>query len=214
MASITPSCASRADARNGRAPTGLAWFGRGLMIVVLSCWLGASPLSAAEVEVHQPTLMAADDSYVLSADFSFELPARLEEAVTRGVVLPFVIEFEVTRRRWWWLDESVISRSQTIRLSYHALTRQYRLSVGSLHQSFPSLAEALRLLAHLRHWSVLERQQLRAGEPYEAALRLRLDTSQLPKPFQISALANRDWSLSSDWVRWSFVPGALPGEAR
>jgi hypothetical protein len=41
---------------------------------------------------------------------------------------------------------------------------------------------------------------------YEAAVRLRLDTTQLPKPFQISALTSRDWSLQSDWVRWSFTP--------
>ena len=162
MVSTTPSCTSHADARAGyqsphsrsvRLSSGYARLGRCLLIVALSLWLGTASLSAAEVEVHQPTLIAADDGYVLSADFTFELPARLEEAVTRGVVLPFVIEFEVTRRRWWWLDESVISRSQTIRLSYHALTRQYRLSVGALHQAFPSLAEALRLLARLRHWS-------------------------------------------------------------
>jgi len=35
---------------------------------------------------------------------------------------------------------------------------------------------------------------------------LRLDASQLPKPFQINALASRDWSLQSEWYRWSFVP--------
>jgi hypothetical protein len=28
---------------------------------------------------------------------------------------------------------------------------------------------------------------------------MRLDTSQLPKPFQVNALANREWNLSSDW---------------
>jgi hypothetical protein len=28
---------------------------------------------------------------------------------------------------------------------------------------------------------------------------MRLDTSQLPKPFQINALTNRDWTLASDW---------------
>ncbi|WP_425466018.1 DUF4390 domain-containing protein [Oryzomicrobium terrae] len=176
--------------------------------------LGMVPAVAAEIEVRQPVLVAGDDGYAVSADFVFDLPARLEDAVTRGVVLPFVIEFEITRRRWWWLDESVVTRSQTVRLSYHALTRQYRLSVGALHQSFSSLEEALRLLSRLRHWTVLERSQLRSGDPYEAALRLRLDISQLPKPFQISALANRDWTLSSDWARWSFVPASLPSEAR
>jgi hypothetical protein len=31
---------------------------------------------------------------------------------------------------------------------------------------------------------------------------MRLDTTQLPKPFQVSALANREWTLASQWKRW------------
>jgi hypothetical protein len=41
---------------------------------------------------------------------------------------------------------------------------------------------------------------------YTAAVRLRLDTSLLPKPLQINALGSRDWNLSSDWYRWTFRP--------
>ena len=44
------------------------------------------------------------------------------------------------------------------------------------------------------------------GARYDAAVRLRLDVAQLPKPFQINALASRDWSLQSEWYRWSFTP--------
>jgi len=36
-------------------------------------------------------------------------------------------------------------------------------------------------------------------------LRLRLDITQLPRPFQISALGNKDWSLSSEWKVWQLT---------
>jgi Domain of unknown function (DUF4390) len=36
-------------------------------------------------------------------------------------------------------------------------------------------------------------------------LRLRLDVNQLPKPFQVDALASREWTLQSDWYRWGFT---------
>ena len=85
-------------------------------------------LWAAEIEVSNPQVMASEDGYVLSADFKFEFNQRLEEAVTKGVVLYFVAEFELTKPRWYWLEEKAVSRSQTYRLSYHALTRQYRVS--------------------------------------------------------------------------------------
>ena len=170
---------------------------------------------AAEIEIANPQITASDEGFVVSADFSFELNERLEEAVTKGVVLYFVTEFEMTRPRWYWLDEKVVSRNQTHRLSYHALTRQYRLSKGGLHQSFDTLSEALRVLSRLRNWVVIdgraEKPAVQAGDTYTAALRMRLDINQLPRPFQISALGNKDWSLASEWKVWQ---ATLPVEAR
>ena len=48
--------------------------------------------------------------------------------------------------------------------------------------------------------------QLVKGTRYEAAVRMRLDVNALPKPFQVSALASREWSMQSEWYRWSFTP--------
>jgi hypothetical protein len=167
---------------------------------------------AAEIEIVNPQLVAGEDGWVLSADFVFDLNQRLEEAVNRGVVLHFVAEFELTRPRWYWLDEKIASQTRTYRLSFHALTRQYRLSTGALHQSYDSLSEALRVLARLRNWVVIEKgSDAKTGEPYAAALRMRLDLQQLPRPFQIAALGNRDWNLASDWKTWTAI---LPAEAR
>lgn len=178
----------------------------------LRCWLLLVlflPLMAwaAEIEITNPQVQATDDGYVLAADFRFELNSRLEEAVSKGVVLYFVADFEMTRGRWYWFDEKLVSRSQVFSLSYHALTRQYRLSTGGLHQSFATLSEALAVLSRLRNWTILERsdRSLRPGETAQAALRLRLDITQLPRPFQISALGNKDWSLNSDWKVWQLT---------
>ncbi len=168
--------------------------------------LASLPALAGEVEIRNPQLVIDDDTYLLAADFGLDFNARLEEAVTKGVILYFLTEFELTRPRWYWLDEKVVSRSQTFRLSYHALTRQYRLSTGALHQSFETLDETLRMLSRLRNWSVLEKNTVKANETYLAGLRMRLDLTQMPKTFQVTAIANRDWNLASDWVRWSFVP--------
>jgi hypothetical protein len=159
----------------------------------------------AEIDISNQQITAGEDGYVLSADFRFELNPRLEEAVTKGVVLYFVADFELARARWYWLDEKVASRSQTYRLSYHALTRQFRLSTGGLHQSFPSLSEATHVLSRLRNWTVVDKNEksVISGETYGASLRMRLDVTQLPRPFQITALGNKEWSLGSDWKNWS-----------
>lgn len=174
--------------------------------------LAFSSALAGEIGLSDARLSPTDDGgFVLSADFDLDFSQRLEEAVGKGLALNFVVDFELTRPRWYWLDEKVVKTSQNWRLTYHALTRQYRLSSGVLHQSFTSLAEALRVLSRLRNWRVIEADRLRTGDTFFAALRVYLDVSQLPKPFQVEALSNKDWILSSDWRRWLFtVPAPLP----
>lgn len=168
--------------------------------------LAAQLAQATEISIRNLQLVANEDGYSLAADANINFNTRLEEAVDKGVVLYFAADSELTRARWYWFDEQIIHRSKTFQLSYHALTRQYRLSTGALHQSYATLDEALRVLSHLRNWQVLDKGDVKAGQNYVAGLRLRLDLTQMPKTFQVSALANKDWNLSSDWLRWSFSP--------
>ena len=177
-----------------------------LVVAVTGIW----PLAvhAAGIEVRQASLMATDEGFELAADFAIDFPDVLEDAVNRGVALYFVAEFELQRPRWYWFDERTVHRTQTWRLSYHALTRQYRVSRGPLHQNFATLSEALDILSRVRRWQVAERRELSPGETYQAALRFQLDLGQMPKPFQINAIANRDWELGSNWYRFPFSPGS------
>jgi hypothetical protein len=162
----------------------------------------ARPAAAQAVTVAEATLRASDDAdgaAVLDAQFDFDLPAVLEDAVNRGIALYFVIDFELYRTRWYWFDRKLVDASLTYRLTYSPLTRQYRLARGTLAQPFETLAEALATLRRVRGWRVVDAGVLHKGEDYRAQTRMRLDISQLPKPFQITALTNRDWNLASDW---------------
>jgi hypothetical protein len=169
---------------------------------------GAPAARASGIEIGKISIEAADDGYTLNADFEIALNSNLEDAISKGVALYFVVDFELTRKRWYWFDEKGASRALTLRLGYHALTRQYRVSSGALHQSFPTLADALRVLSRVRSWHVLDRGDVGAGSDYQAALRVRLDVTQLPKPFQVNALTSREWNLASDWQRWPFKASA------
>lgn len=148
---------------------------------------------AAELE------SAAGGGVVLNATFEFEMPQVLEEAVQKGIAIYFNIEFELYRKRWYWLDRKLSDSALTYRLSYSPLTRQYRLARGGLSQPFDSLEEALGLLKSVRQWKVIDKGVLSPGANYEAQVRMRLDVNQLPKPFQVNAITSREWNLASDW---------------
>ncbi|NBR27012.1 MAG: DUF4390 domain-containing protein [Betaproteobacteria bacterium] len=161
---------------------------------------------AEGILVRDAALVAAEEGYYLEADFEITLNATLEEALNKGVPLYFLLEFEMIRPRWYWLDDKLVNTQQQYRLAYNALTRQYRLGIGAFFQNFNELNEALSFLSRVRRRQVLELGMLSRGSVYSAAVRMRLDVSQLPKPFQLNALASRDWNLSSDWHRWSVKP--------
>jgi hypothetical protein len=173
-------------------------------VLFLLCWWPILALSGG-IGLRSPALISTDEGYAITAEVDMDLGRSLEEAVMRGVTLTFRLDFELLRPRWYWIDERVASRSQSWQLSYHALTRRYRLSTGALHQNFSNLDDALQVMTRLRHWTVMERSHPLPGGAYRGSLRFQLDTSQLPKPFQLTAIGNRDWELSSDLVLWEVV---------
>jgi len=177
-----------------------------LLLGALACLLLALPARAEGILVRDAALVAADEGYYLEADFDVTLNATLEDALNKGVPLYFLLEFEIIRPRWYWLDDKVVNTQQQYRLAYNALTRQYRLGIGAFFQNFSDLNEALSFLSKVRRRQILEIGTLSRGSVYAAAVRMRLDVSQLPKPFQLNALASRDWNLSSDWHRWTVKP--------
>ena len=179
------------------------------LFALLACALSLFAFASAQaegIEVRNAALVAGDEGYFLEADFEIALNSTLEEALNKGVPLYFLLEFEVIRPRWYWLNEKVLNTQQQYRIAYNALTRQYRLGLGSLFQNFGSLSEALDFLSRVRRRQVLEPGTLSKGSTYTASVRMRLDVSQLPKPFQLNALASRDWNFGSEWHRWSVTP--------
>ncbi len=171
------------------------------LLIALLCAF-ALTAKAQEPEVLSASLKAVEEGLVLDADFAVTLTPRLEEVLQNGVPLYFVVDFEMTRRRWYWLDEMAASAQLQLRLSYHPLSRQYRLSTGPLQQNFATLEEAMNVLRHLHHWLVVDRTTTFSDADYQAAVRLRLDTTLLPKPFQLSALTGRDLHLETPWKRF------------
>ncbi len=186
-----------------RRPRGLGWLAALALVAGL---IAATPARSQGIDVQRAALIPAEEAYFLEADFEIALTPTLEDALNKGVPLYFALEFELIRPRWYWFNEKLANVRQQYRLSFNALARQYRVGVGKLYQNFSSLPEALAFLSRARLRDVVGAGALSRGSTYMAAVRMRLDTSQLPRPFQITAVGSRDWSLSSDWHRWTISP--------
>ena len=172
-------------------------------VATVGLW-GAGAAQGEGIGVRKAALTASDEGYLLEAEFDIRLTPALDDALHKGVPLYFTLEFELIRARWYWTNEKVASLQQQQRLAYNTLTRQYRVGVGALYQNFSSLKEALDYMSRVRRQQDIDPGALRKDTAYAAVLRLRLDTTQLPKLFQLHT--GRDWNINSDWHRWTVHP--------
>ncbi|MBA4741724.1 MAG: DUF4390 domain-containing protein [Azoarcus sp.] len=197
-ASTTRPCASKARRR---------------LLVALLClpsFLLAGVACADEAAVRSAAIVSTEEGYVVNADFRVPLAPRLIDTVMRGVSLYFNVELVIERPRRWWFDRTVARRSLQFRLSYHPITRSYRLSIGALHRSYDTLESAMRTMTRVRNWRIMAHEELEPGDEYRASLRFVHDVSMLPKPLVISASADREWAMTTEWVRWNFSAEAAP----
>lgn len=174
------------------------------MLLACAGWAWAN-----SIQPKSAAIVPDERGWVVNADFDVHIGPHLTDALSKGVPLFFRFEVQIKRKRWYWIDEHLAGRVVNYRLSYHALTRQYRLAVGNLYQNFDTLEEALAALTRMHGLFVAETGALPRNEPLIASLRLSLDHSQLPKPLQIDALANDAWKVEAGTLTWQFT---LPPE--
>jgi len=174
--------------------------------VLIALSLFSVAASAEGIKLKTADLERVDNDWLLNAAFKIELTPGLEDAVQKGIVLYFQTEFELTHSRWYWFDEKSAFVQRSTRLSYQPMTQQYRIASEGFTFSANTIFEALQAVGSIGGWRVIDGGQIDSGKSYSAALRMSLDLGKLPKPFQVNALNNRDWNVTSNWVRFPFSP--------
>jgi len=187
-----------------------------MLVVLTIMMLNSSSAIADGIVVRKAEIRLSEDGYQLAANFDIRLTLLVEQALTHGITLNFVSEFTLTRSRWYWFDEEATRTEETTKLSYSALTRQYRIKRGTLFQNFASLEEALRVLGNqssnpvpfelLNKSGGYIKSLLTSNPNYTAYARMRLDVSQLPKPLQVNALTSDEWKIDSEGYSWVLTP--------
>ncbi len=156
---------------------------------------------ANAIVVTQASVYTSDELIQLDADFDIQFSSQLQEALTRGVALYFLLEVEVAIPRWYWVDSKPVNFQRTVKVTYSPLLQQYRVNANLITTTYANFVDMRRSLSRVRGVQVGEKSALKRDETYQAFIRYRLDTSQLPKPFQLSALASPEWKLTSEWTR-------------
>lgn len=180
---------------------------------LLACclWL-ALPCQAASApdvsEVTELRLERSSEGLVLFATVHLALPAAVEDALSKGVAMVFLAEADLVRHRWYWSDQKVATAQRHMRLAFHPLTRRWRLNIASgplssnslgltLNLNFDSLDEAMSSMQRISGWKIADASVIDNDATHKVEFRFSLDTSQLPRPFQIGAFGQSDWKVGA-----------------
>ena len=178
-----------------QGPTALLWRACAAVWLMLAMLVLPPPAQAQGVELL--TLRTSRDETALNLEFAARvtLPRAVEDALQRGVPLYFVAEAQLLRSRWYWRDERVARVSRSWRVAFQPLTSSWRVGLGGLNQSFPSLAEAMASVSRSGGWKLADLAALDLDKSHYVEFSYRLDSSQLPGPMQFGLGGQGDWAV-------------------
>ena len=156
----------------------------------------------SSMSIKSASLVALEDAYALNADVDVKFSEKMEEAISKGFELNFLIEFQLVKPHKYWFDDEIVTVTQNVTLSYHALSRQYLVVRGEQQKAFVRLDEAMDDLSYISDLKVLQKSDLEKGDTYKATMQMRLDPKKLPKVLQGDSSSSDDWQMSTQRFEW------------
>jgi len=183
-----------------------------LLICFLALFTTIALASGSSLNIKSAELVAVEDAFALNADVDIKFSSAIEEAISKGFELNFLIEFQLAKPRKYWFDDEIVTVTHEVSLSYHALSRQFLVIRGDQQKTFVRLDEALDDLSDISGLKVFKKSEIEKGEPYKAALLMRLDTKKLPQALQGDAIGSDEWKMSSQRFEW--MPSLVDGQVK
>jgi hypothetical protein len=154
--------------------------------------------AGTSMHIRSAELVAVDGTYELNADVDMKFSPKAEEAISKGFILNYIVEFQLSKPKKYWFDDEIITVSEEISLNYHALSRQYLVTRGDQQRAFVRLDEALDDLSDISSIKIIKQAMIDKEDLYKAVLLMRLNTKKLPQALQ----AEEEWHMKSQRLEW------------
>lgn len=172
-------------------------------IIALVLFSSSVLAEGSSLRLRSANLTAYEDDYLLNADAEINFGSEIEKAILKGFTFSFLIEFQLLSPKKYWFDDEVVTTTQQVNLSYHALTRQYIVSRNDQQRAYAKLDEAVEDLSIIQDMKVFQEADVERGERYRAVLLMRLDQKKLPKALRIEDMTSSEWKVSSQRFEWT-----------
>jgi hypothetical protein len=177
-----------------------------LIATVGSLALPSLAIADTPVELQGLKFERQDTALYMSANWRFDLPSALEDALLKGITLYFVTEVEINQERWYFYNQRLAQAERHVRLFYQPLTRRWRVNISpqpfnasglgmSLGQSYDTAEEAIGAVRRIVQWRIANATDYNPEAKQTISINFKLDIKQLPRPLQIGAAGQSDWNI-------------------
>lgn len=171
-------------------------------------WWGQSAWADFKIVDIDPRL--SNDSLEVSGKLELAISPKVEEALSKGIPIDVIIDLGLYRKRNWVWDQTYGRWALTRRISYHALSGQYLITLDAAKpeeiDSHTSLQEALNLMGTLTDVKFSLPTKITPEGHYILNVRASLDIESLPAPLRPVAYTSFAWHLTSGWTTWKIQP--------
>ena len=187
-------------------------------LFVMFCGHAPVAFASAAPKPAQLALSWVKGELVANVAISWQPPAHIKQVLERGVPLVFTLRATAIEPRWYWRDKVLVDLTRRTRVVYLPLTNQWRVSLAdsdetnadafALHQTVPTIAQAIALASNTRAWALGTAATFVQTTNTEVLVRFALDTTALPRPFQIGVADQAEWGAPVT-VRAAVPPTAI-----
>jgi hypothetical protein len=178
------------------------------VLVAFMCSLFTLPAFAngpGLFEIVNADFRVENEIWVADARADLSLSAEAERALENGVTLTIQYQYMVNRARNFWPDKLIAEPSENIELQYLSLSRRYvvRNTDTGEQESYATMFSALRQIGRVRDFPIIAQSAIDSDERYYISMRVVLSREKLPGPMQVLLFWQGDFSLESEWFRWT-----------
>lgn len=168
---------------------------------------GALAISTAwaqgDIVIESLTTEKQDQSIQVNCEITYRLDEKVKQALSNGIMMTFVTDLELLERTSGWFDQVKASYHTEFTIKYHALSKQFVLSMNNLERSYPDLFSVFYRQTQLCDFRMGPIDHIQLDDSTYLRVRNRLSTEDLPLPLRIKSYLSSDWRPTSGWTIWT-----------
>jgi len=175
------------------------------MLIFVALMQSAIAGAPGRFEIIDADFRVDEGIWVADVRAGLELSEEALQALDNGVALSIQYQFKVVRQRSFWTDKVIVEPKQNIQLQYLSLSRRYlvqNLNTGE-QLSYATLFSALRQIGQIQDFPIMAAADIDQDAKHYFSTRVVLNREKLPGPLQVLVFWRGDFSLDSEWYRWT-----------